>query len=54
MQTLAEISRWIRDYGHNPRHMQRLLSVRVDWHQLWTALDIVDDVDLAISAYLAD
>jgi hypothetical protein len=52
MQKLAEISDWIRDYGHDPRHMQRLLSLRFDWHQLWTALDIIDDVDLAISAYL--
>jgi hypothetical protein len=52
MQTVVEISGWIRDYGHDPRHMQHLLSVRFDWHQLWTALDIIDDVDLAISAYL--
>lgn len=52
METLTEISRWIRDYGHEPRHMQRLLSVRFDWFQLWTALDIVDDVELAIRAYL--
>lgn len=52
MQTLREISQWIRDYGHDPRHMQRLLSVRFNWHQLWTAMDIIDDVDLALSAYL--
>jgi hypothetical protein len=32
--------------------MQRLSSVRFDWHQLWTALYVVDDVDLAIDTYL--
>ena len=52
METIVEISRWIRDYGHDSRHRQRLLSVRFDWHQLWTALDIIDDVELAIKAYL--
>lgn len=48
---LWELSRQIRDYGHNPRHLERLFAVRFDWHQLWTALDIIDDVDLAIKAY---
>ena len=49
---LWELSRQIRDYGHNPRHLERLFSVRFDWHQLWTALDIIDDVELAIKAYV--
>jgi hypothetical protein len=48
---LWELSRQIRDYGHNPRRRERLYSVRFDWHQWWTALDIIDDVDLAIKAY---
>ncbi len=49
--TIPDVSQWIRDYGHDPRHMQRLFSVRFDWHQLWTALDIVEDIDLAMDAY---
>ena len=49
---LWKLSRQIRDYGHNPRHIERLHSIRFDWHQLWTALDIIDDVDLAIKAYV--
>jgi len=53
MQTLTEISQWIRDYGHDPRHIQKLLSVRFDWHQLWTALDVIDDIDLAMTAYVS-
>lgn len=52
MEDLRQLSVWIRDYGHDPRHMQGLLSARLDWHQLWTALDIIDDVDLALTAYL--
>jgi hypothetical protein len=49
---LWELSRQIRDYGHNPRHIERLYSAPFDWHQLWTALNIIDDVDLAIKAYV--
>jgi len=49
---LWELSRQIRDYGHNPRHVERLYSARFDWHQLWTALNIIDDVDLATKAYI--
>jgi hypothetical protein len=52
MQTITEISRWIRDYGHDPRHIQHLSSVPFDWHQLWTALNTIDDVELAIHSYL--
>jgi len=52
MNTLMELSRWIRDYGNDPRHSERLQSVLFDWHQLWTALDVIEDVDLAISAYI--
>lgn len=51
MPTLRELSRWIRDYGHDPRHQSRLLADRFVWHQLWTAMDVIDDVDLALTAY---
>lgn len=51
-QGLWEISRQIRDYGQNPRHIQRLLTIQFDWHQLCAALDIIEDVDMAIGAYL--
>src|SRR2546421_677723 len=52
MPTMRELSRWIRDYGHNPRHLSRLMSNRFIWHQLWTAMDIIDDVESAITAYV--
>ena len=29
---LWELSRQIRDYGHNPRHIERLYSAPFDWH----------------------
>ncbi len=48
---VTELSEWIREYGHDPRHQERLLSVRFNWHQLWTALDVIEDIELAISAY---
>src|SRR5271166_6093735 len=49
---MRELSRWIRDYGHNPRHLTRLISNRFIWHQLWTAMDIIDDVESATTAYV--
>src|SRR5260370_29519590 len=52
MATMRELSRWIRDYGHNPRHLTRLMSNRFIWHQLWTAMDIIDDVESALTAYV--
>src|SRR5258708_39765095 len=52
MATMRELSRWIRDYGHNPRHLTRLMSNRFTWHQLWTAMDIIDDVESAMTAYV--
>jgi hypothetical protein len=52
MPTMRELSRWIRDYGHDARHLPRLMSDRFVWHQLWTAMDIIDDVDSAMTAYL--
>ena len=48
---VIELSEWIRDYGHDPRHQERLLSVSFNWHQLWTALDVIEDIELAINAY---
>jgi hypothetical protein len=52
MANMRELSRWIRDYGHNPRHLTRLMSNRFVWHQLWTAMDIIDDVESALTAYV--
>ncbi len=52
MPTMRELSRWIRDYGHNPRHLTRLMSNRFIWHQLWAAMDIIDDVESAMTAYV--
>jgi hypothetical protein len=53
METLREISQWIRDYVNNPPHQQRLLSPDFSWNQLCTAMDVIDDLDLALGAYLA-
>ena len=50
--TMRELSRWIRDYGHDPRQLPRLFADLFVWHQLWAAMDIIDDVDNAMAAYL--
>ncbi len=52
MPTMRELSRWIRDYGHDARHQPHLIANSFVWHQLWTAMDIIDDVDSAMTAYL--
>lgn len=52
MTTMHDLSRWIRDYGHDARHLPRLISDKFVWHQIWTAMDIIDDVDLAMTAHL--
>jgi hypothetical protein len=49
---MGELSRWIRDYGQEARQRARLFPDRFTWHQLWTALDIINDVDSALTAYL--
>ena len=50
--TMRELSRWIRDYGRDPRHQPRLMADRFVWHQIWAAMDIIDDVEFALAAYL--
>jgi hypothetical protein len=52
MPTMRELSMWIRDYGHDARQLPRLSADRFIWHQLWTAMDVIDDVDSAMTAYL--
>jgi hypothetical protein len=52
MPTIREFSRWIRDYGHDATQLPRLIADRFIWHQLWTAMDVIDDVDSAMTAYL--
>lgn len=51
MPTLRELSTWIRDYCQEPRHQSRLLADQFGWHQLCTAMDIIDDTDSALAAY---
>jgi hypothetical protein len=51
MPTLRELSTWIRDYCQDPRHQSRLLADQFGWHQLCTAMDIIDDTDSALAAY---
>lgn len=52
MPTMHELSRWIRDHGQDARHLPRLMANRFVWHQLWTAMDIIDDIDWAMTSYL--
>jgi hypothetical protein len=52
MPTMRELSRWIRDYGHDARQLPRLIADRFIWHQIWTAMNVIDDVDSATTAYL--
>jgi hypothetical protein len=52
MITIHDLTRWLRDYGHDPRHLPRLISNGFLWHQIWTAVDIIDDVDLAMTSHL--
>lgn len=54
MTTIHDLTRWIRDYGHDARHLPRLISDEFLWHQIWTAVDIIDDVDLALTAHLGN
>lgn len=52
MPTMRELSKWIRNYGHDPRHQNRLIADRFIWHQTWVAMDIVNDTESALDAYL--
>jgi len=52
MPTMLESSGWIRNYGQDPRHHERLFADKFLWHQIWSAMDIIDDVDSATNAYL--
>jgi hypothetical protein len=54
MTTIHDLTRWIRDYGHDLRHLPRLISKPFLWHQIWTAVDIIDDVDLAMNSHLVN
>jgi hypothetical protein len=51
MPTLRELSTWIREYGQDPRHQSRLLVNEFLWNQLWTAMDVIEDTDSALTAY---
>lgn len=52
MPTIRELSTWVRNYGQDARHLPHLLADKFVWHQLWVAMDVIDDVDLALTAYL--
>lgn len=52
MPTMRELSRWIRDYGQDPRHQKRLMANGFIWYQSWIAMDIIDDVESALGAYI--
>jgi hypothetical protein len=48
---ITSLTRFIRDYGHDPRHLQRLISDLVNWNQIWSAIDVIDDCEFAFYAY---
>jgi hypothetical protein len=51
MENIVDITGFIRDYGHEARHLQTLISDLVNWNQIWSAADVIDDNELAIAAY---
>jgi len=44
----------IRDYVNEPRKQHQLLQDRSQWNQLCTAMDVIEDTELAVSAYVDD
>jgi hypothetical protein len=54
MPTMRELIRWIRDYTQDPRHQQRLIAAGFTWYQMCVAIDIIDDVESAFDAYVAN
>lgn len=52
MANLYDHIRWIRDYVGDPRHVSRFMADEFSWNQLCTAMDIIEDTDSAIDAYL--
>jgi hypothetical protein len=50
--TLHDLTRWIRDYVGDPRHQPRLMADEFSWHQLCAAMDIIEDTDSAVDAYV--
>src|ERR1700722_12047899 len=54
MTTMRELSRWIRDYTQDPRHEQRLIAAGFIWYQMCVAMDIIDDAESALDAYISN
>jgi hypothetical protein len=54
MTTMRELSRWIRDYTQDPRHQQRLIAAGFIWYQMCVAMDIIDDAESALDAYISN
>ena len=54
MTTMRELSRWIRDYTQDPRHQQRLIAAGFIWYQMCVAMDIIDDAESALDAYIGN
>lgn len=52
MQTIHELENQIRIYINNPRKQHVLLNDRAVWNKLCSSLDVIDDTELALDAYL--
>jgi hypothetical protein len=52
MQTILELENQIRHYINNPRKQHVLLRDHAVWNKLCSSLDVIDDVELALDAYL--
>jgi hypothetical protein len=51
--SLHHLTQQIRDFINEPRHQDALLKEIARWFQLTAALDVAEDTDLAIDAYLS-
>jgi hypothetical protein len=52
MPSLHLLTKWIREYGHDPRQRPRLIGNRYLWHQIWAAVDIAMDTERALINYI--
>lgn len=50
--TLHDLITWVRDYVGDPRHQPRVMGDEFSWNQLCAAMDIIEDTESAVDAYL--
>jgi hypothetical protein len=50
-QSISELETEIRDFINRPRRQHELLADPASWNTLCSALDVIDDTELALEAY---